>query len=263
VKTKSDHLKLVGKNGGLPGWRKAIRFLFRASLVIAIILLIRHGETYFRVSEIRVDGAGDIPSADIISAGRIREGMNIFLFREEKIADNIMNQFPHIKTVGVSRELPDSVLISLVERSPIGHIMTADGFWLIDEDMICFKQNIEESGEHPLITGIPAELVIPGTLLRCPARRTALSTFFAAWPETGGLEIEKIDLTYSYNLVVHTVDGLEIWLGDGKEMAYKLNLVQQSIPYIFSESGTRLDVRSGSRLVVSRNSLNSEKEVDP
>ena len=263
MKSKRDHLKLVNDSGRKPVWKKAIRFFFNLTVIVALILLLIHTEAYFRINKIDIEGLGDLTTAEISDAGGIRKGMSIFLLQEQKIADDIMRQFPHLKSVVISRNLPDSVVITLTDRIAAGYILTADGYWLIDRDGVCFASAAEPEEGYPLISGIESEMVVPGAPLACPIRREVLQKYFAYWPGDTGLEAAEINLNESYNLVVYTVDGLQIWFGDGRNMDTKLALVQQSLPHIVSEPETHLDVRSGKRLVVSKNAVNVEKEVDP
>lgn len=263
MKPKKDHLKLVSDSGKKPAWKKAIRFLFNLVVIAALILLLKHTEAYFRINNIDIEGLGDLTTAEISEAGRIRKGMSIFLLQEQKIAEDIKRQFPHLKSVVISRNLPDSVVITLTDRVAAGYILTADGYWMIDRDGVCFASAVETVEGYPLISGIEGEMVIPGAPLACSIRREVLQKYFASWPGDTGLEAAEINLNESYNLVVHTVDGLQIWFGDGRDMDTKLALVQQSLPHLVAHPETHLDVRSGKRLVVSKSAVNAEKEVEP
>ena len=263
VKRKSDHLKLMKKSGNLPVWKKVTRFLFRLVLAVALLVLLRYGETFFRVDAISVEGAEALSSGEIIAASGIREGISIFLLQEQKISEKIRKQCPRIKEVELNRNLPDAVVITVSERMPVGYVITTDGFWLIDLDAFCFAHAAESTGAYPLISGVADELVIPGALLDCPIRREALQRFFAAWTEGATLEIAEINLEDQYNLIICTVEGQEIWLGDGRDMVSKIALIERSIPYINADSGTHLDVRSGKRLVAAKSALKIVKEVDP
>ena len=263
VKRKSDHLKLVKKSRNLPVWKKVTRFLFRLVLAAVLLVLLRYGETFFRVDEISVEGAEAFSSEEIIAASGIREGISIFLLQEQKISEKIRKQFPRIKEVKLNRNLPDAAVITVSERIPVGYVITTDGFWLIDQNAFCFANAAESTGAYPLISGITEELVIPGALLDCPIRREALQRFFAAWTEGIALEIAEINLDDRYNLIIYTDEGQEIWLGDGRDMESKIALIERSIPYINLDSGTHLDVRSGKRLVAAKSALKIVKEVDP
>lgn len=263
MKRKNDHLKLVKKRTGQPGWKRGLRFIFRLAIIAALILLLRQGETYFRINDIRVEGTLELSFAEVITATGIQKGTSIFMLKEKAIAQRIQEQLPRVKKVELTRSLPDTVIVNIEERIPAGYVMTADGFWLIDRDAVCFAYLAEPVDNYPYITGIDRKLVIPGAPLDCRFRQEALQSFFAAWNGSSWLEIKQIDLADNYNLIIYTTEELEIWLGGGEEMEYKLKLVQQSIPHITVEAGTRLDVRSGNRLVVSSSAVVKEKEVEP
>jgi cell division septal protein FtsQ len=263
VKAKKDHLKLVSNSDRKPVWKKAIRVMFNLIVIAALILLLKHTEAYFRIDRIDVEGLGELTMGEISEAAGIRKGMSIFLLQEQRIAENIMQHFPHVKSVTVSRNLPDSVVITLTDRIAAGYILTADGYWLVDRDVVCFASAAEPVEGYPLISGIEGEMVVPGAPLACPIRREVLQKYFTYWPGDTGLEAAELNLNESYNLVVHTVDGLQIWFGDGRNMDSKLALVKQSLPHIVADPETHLDVRSGKRLVVSKSAVNTEKEVEP
>ncbi len=263
MKQKNDHIKLLKKRSEQPRWKKALRFLFRLTLLAAIFLLISHAETYFRINEIEVKGAGEISAEEIIFAGQVSKGKSIIFLREEKIAERIKNEFPVVKSVEINRILPDKISLVIDERSPVGFIITADGFWLMDSNTVPFAYQSEKPDGYPLIKGIEGKLVIPGFPLDCQVRRKTLSNFFSAWSEKRIFEIEKLDITESYNLVVYTAEELEIWLGDSRKMENKLELVELSMPYLAENSKVRLDVRSGNRLVLSSSVMTDQKGVDP
>ena len=260
---KKDHLKLIQKSGKMSPLKKAIRLIFRLVLLLAILLLLKNGEAFFRINEIRVEGAGLVPAADIIEASGIKKGKNMFMLKESTISDKIQKHFPRVEKVEIDRFLPDTIVISITERTLAGYILTDDGLWLIDQDAFCFASAAEPGSDYPLLVGVADELIVPGAYLGCPVRREALVNLFTIWPGQAELELVKINLSDRDNLIVHTVKDLEIWLGDGKEMESKVILIQHSIPYINSNPGTHLDVRSGKRLVVSKNAVISEKEVEP
>jgi hypothetical protein len=103
---------------------------------------------------------------------------------------------------------------------------------------------------------------MPGEPLACSSRRETLSNFFTNWAGSELLDIETMDFSDRFNLVIFTKEGWEIWLGDGKNMGTKLLLVSESIPLIDGDASVRLDVRSGKRLVASGSTMISEKEVE-
>lgn len=260
---KSDHLQLVQQNGQLPRWKRALRLLFRLTLLTALIFLIKYGETFFRVGEITVTGAGEITAEAILKAGGLKPGISIFFLQETRIAESIVRQYPEIKSVEIERKLPDTLLVNVAERVQAAYLLTAAGYWLIDKDAVCFGYVTNPVADYPVISGIEGDLIAPGEQLRCRVRRETLRSFFRSWPGSEMLEIGSMDFSDRYNLVVNSAEGLEIWLGDAKDMDYKLLLVRETIPHLGDITQARLDVRSGKRLVVSGSSLVEESGVGP
>lgn len=260
---KREHLRLVGRGGGEPGWKKLVRFIFRLALVLLLLLLVRTGDAYFRVKTIRVVGAVTASPAAVAAAGGIAEGMSMILFREEMAAERITGQLPQVKSARVSRELPHTVIINVDERVPAAYVAVGNGFWLIDSEAVAIFFSRQAEGPYPLIDGIDEKLIVPGLPLGCPSRQKILQAFFSAWPGGLDLELEKINLSSTYNLVLHVAGGPEIWLGDGSNMDQKLYLVGQGLPHVADTAPARLDVRSANRLVVTGRAHILEEGVDP
>ncbi len=262
---KYDHLKLVEKNNRPSAWKRFSRFLIKAFILAGLLVLLWQGESYFRVTAIRVEGANELKTEEILQAGGISKGMSIFMIGEGDISSRIKEQLPRVEKIAIRRDLPDTVVIEIKERSPAGYVMTADGFWLIDDQAVVMAYRDEPQKNYPLISGIDGRKVIPGFTIDCPARAEALVNFFSGWSGKGELAIERLDLQESYNLIAYTVDGLEIWFGEGKDLSYKMQLIEESLPYIDPDTEARLDVRCGKRLVVSGSAVTEKKgrEVDP
>jgi cell division protein FtsQ len=263
VAKKNDHLQLVQQNKQLPRWKKALRLLIRLALFAALAYLLQYGESFFRISEITVTGDSEITADEILKAGEIEKGMSIILLQEAKIVESIVGQYPEIKSVVIERKLPDTLLVSVTERVQAAYLLTADGYWLIDEDAVCFGFATDPAADYPVISGVENDLVVPGEHLRCEVRRETLRSFFRSWSGNELLGINSMDFSDRYNLVVSSAEGFEIWLGNGKNMDDKLLLVRETIPHIGGDTQARLDVRSGRRLVVSGTSIIEESEVSP
>ena len=263
MKKRSDHLKLVkDKPVHKKRGRKVFRSLLFLALFTALIFLLREGESYFRVTDINVVGAYSVTAEELVRAGGITEGNSIFLIRENEVFEGITSEYPVVKAIEISRTLPDSIVINVLERKPVGYLMTADGFWMIDREAVCFSNSGEPIEGLPLITGVEGKMVVPGYPILCSARRELLKSFFNAGIREDWLEIVQIDLTDSYNLVLHTGEGLEIWVGNAADLEQKLKLVKESLLHLPDDVEAKLDVRSGNRLVVSKKEILGEKEVD-
>ncbi len=259
-----DRLKLVRNKNSPSILKKISRFFLKLVVIALLLMLLKYGESYFRINNITVDGPAAIDrTAEIVAATGIEKGASIFLISEEKVATSVQSKFPFLKEVAVSRTLPDQVNIHVAERMLAAYVESDGGYWLLDGDAHVFSYTNEYNPEYPLVCGLKGEMVLPDSPLNCPFRKDLLQSFFAIWPDKTGLEAATIDLTDNYNLIVHTTDGLEIWFGDARNMESKVKLLQYSIPHFQDKPITHLDVRSGKRLIVSSAAVELEKEVGP
>ncbi len=263
-------MKGTGKNRNLnlkrkeaPGWKRALRTLFRLTLLAGLCILAVHGESYFTITEIRVTGDSAVPTADIISVSGAENSHNIFMLREKKAIQQIKDKYPQLETVEVTRSLPGSVLIRVTERVPVATVMTADGYWLIDKNTVCFDLSAEQDQAYPLITGLDGSIGAPGLPLSCSVRAKLLREFFTLWAGKEFATLKELDLSSSYNLIIYTTDQMEIWLGDSSSLEKKLLLVESSLPYLQKDGQIKLDVRSGSRLIVAGSVAIMDEEVEP
>lgn len=259
---KRDHLKLVQNKNHPPAWKRALRFLGRLVLVSGLVLVLWQADAFFRIAQVQVQGAVELSVDEILKAAEISEGMNIFFLREAEAAARITAALPRVRQAEIKRILPDEVEITVQERQPAAYVMTADGLWLIDQLAVSFAYSSEPEADYPVISGIDGIMVIPGAPINCRERRAALQNLFSSLAAGDAPEIERIDLSDSYNLIVYTADGLEIWFGEGKDLDNKLELVKRSLPYIDPAAEERLDVRCGRRLVVSGRAVREEDEQE-
>ncbi len=264
MQRKKDHLKLVKKKKEGPVWKKITRFLVRLALILGFLFLIYQVEPFFRISEVKVQGAEEVEKDDIINAAEINRGMSIIFFRDKHIIARIQEQLPRVKQVEINRNLPDTVVIKIDERKPAAYVMADNCFWPIDVQAVCLGCSDQPAEHLPLVVGIEGEMFVPGFPIDCRDRRESLKSLFLYLSGEDALDIKKIEMAESYNLVVYTVDGLEIWLGKGEDLDYKLDLIKKSIPFIDPTAEARLDVRCGKRVVVSGSAVSPKQEgVDP
>jgi hypothetical protein len=263
VKATTSGRNLNLKRKEMPGWKRALRTLFRLALLAAFCALAIHGESYFTITEIRVIGESTVPAAEIIEVSGADRLRNIFMLQEKKAVQQLKEKYPQLETVEVIRNLPGSIQIKIAERVPVATVITADGYFLIDKNTVCFDLSARQDQDYPLITGLDGSLGAPGLPLKCPVRAKLLKDFFAIWADNKFTEIKKLDISSSYNLIIHSADQMEIWLGDGAALEKKLQLVESSLPYLQQDGHIKLDVRSGSRLVVAGSVAVSDGEVQP
>jgi cell division protein FtsQ len=109
------------------GWLAgALIALTLAAMVVAAVfspvLALRH---------VVVDGTDRLDAADLVDAVDGQLGTPLALLDETRIRTEL-SEFPLIRSYVSELVPPDTILIHIVEREPVGLIATADGFELVD-----------------------------------------------------------------------------------------------------------------------------------
>ena len=89
------------------------------------------------------------------------KGSNIFKLDIADMANKLRNN-PWIKDVSVRRELPSSIAINIVERTPAVYINSKNGLYLSDEEGIFIRRKRGSSFGLPVVYGISLEGTVTG-----------------------------------------------------------------------------------------------------
>jgi cell division septal protein FtsQ len=144
----------------------------------------------FTVKKVEIK-AGEVITPQLVREyTRIREGMNIFAVDVADIRSRFLEQCPNVKTMTISRQLPDTVRIEVVERRPIAR-MGHGGRFVVDSEGCVFVLHGKRLEGLPVITGYHQDLR-PGDRVRktCLA---ALQVLDACDNPRLGLSVEAIN----------------------------------------------------------------------
>jgi cell division protein FtsQ len=118
----------------------------------------RHATTsdYFAVDDIRVDGNKQLSRTEVLAAGRIEAGMNIFSVDVDEVAARLLTH-PWIADAGAARRLPRSLSIEVVERK-VEAMVLFDVPYLVDDSGEVFKRWVTgDPLPRPIVTGFTRE----------------------------------------------------------------------------------------------------------
>jgi cell division protein FtsQ len=219
----------------------------------------------YRLSTIAIRTDGTLQRDQILKAGGLQEGLNIFSVNLAQIHDRLQ-QLSQVDEVQVERKMPNEIDITITERKPIAWItdekeisdpFQSDVAFLIDARGVLMKERklLPEYLGLPLITGCTTESLEPGKIVQSVEAKAALELLrlsAASFMQTR-FQIREIDLSKGYCLVVtdknHTrvtvgFDQLEkqiqrleqflVYADDSKREIETVNLlVQRNIPVTF------------------------------
>lgn len=135
--------------------------------------------SYFSVREFVVLGNARVPEEEIVArAGQTAS--NIFAFDLDK-SSLLIETSPWIESASASRQLPDTIVLRVIERVPVAFTPVGDAMWLVDRYGRILG---EDDGSWPDLVALtgPAQSVTPGQFLTDAAYIWGLRVFSCLGP---------------------------------------------------------------------------------
>ena len=122
------------------------------------------GRVGFSLNEVYVYGRNNTESQRLLEQIQLKKGDSVLKFSPDEIRDNI-KQISWVKDVVVQRKLPDSIHISIEERTPIALWQHRQKHYLVDVDgVIISDKNIQSYVHLPVVVGSDAPSHAPKLL---------------------------------------------------------------------------------------------------
>lgn len=228
--------------------RGSFGFLYKLLSTLVICAAIIAALTlFFRVDNVIVTGQQRYTDAEVVAATGVELGDNLYLMDKNRVAENILNQLPYVETIRISRKLPDTLLVEVVECGrPMA--MVQDGYtWLISaRGKIVEQTNPLAADNYGIIDG--CELLAPsvGTKIALAteyaSQQNSLLSLLAALEAAG--ELENVDAIHLEDLSMLTMDYIgrfTIQMPYEADYARKLRALRQ----ILDDSGAIQDNMTG------------------
>lgn len=135
-----------------------IFFFFISSLITLFISL-----PVFRINKAIVEGNNLLSSKDVLQFAKVPYGEKIFLYDFKKIRENIL-QMPAVLDSRISRKLPDTLKLIVIERKIIAVVLFKGRPLFIDKEGIILnakdiKLNFPNVEDLPVIVGLNANRI--------------------------------------------------------------------------------------------------------
>ena len=253
-------LKILGR--GLAAVFGAVLAVLALALVSVFLLvgyLYVSKSDYFAVKKVNISGLSRISRDEILAAAGLDHPVNIWLFDSDQAA-LALSSLSWLDTARVSKAMPDTVTIDIVEHRP-GILASLGRLYYLNDEGRPFKAL--EPGENPNLV-IVSGLTEDELLSRSPGVVTGLSEIFSLVEVLAARQDEfRLDLISEINydavrgLTVFARRGeLEVKVGFGayEEKFRRLNRVEahlkqrgqfEDLAYINLEASPRVIVRPG------------------
>jgi cell division protein FtsQ len=139
-------------------------------LKLVVLILLGIGIYYFLTSDLfdiqvlTVENNKYYTAQQIISLAEAKTGGNLFEISTSDMKDNLLED-PYIKSVKVSRKLPDQIIFTVLERYEAAAIPYGNHYIIIDnEGMVLRQTDVEQT--LTLLIGMTLSNIEPGTPLQ-------------------------------------------------------------------------------------------------
>lgn len=216
---------------------------------------------FFSLQNIEVSGNISLQPQEIIEFSGLERGENIFRL-DAITAVNRIEMCPTVKTAGVRRRLPATIMFSIIERQPSALVVGQDGFIAIDIEAVYLEKVKDPQNWHlPLISGINVEQdARPGSDLATEGLNAALE--LTTMLDQKFLEnVAEIMAPSSLSLSLKTMQGVEVRFGEPLDLERKIGVMQSLLmengSIINSDTVEYIDLRYNTSPVIKRKELNS------
>jgi cell division protein FtsQ len=205
------------------------------------------------IKEIVVRTGKRVSENEVRRLANLSEGDNILAFRLRGCVAAI-EIHPWVKRAAVMRELPDRVVIEVVERETAAQISLGALYYVDDEGEIFKKVLPGETVDYPVFTGLTLREAVEDKDQVAPLIKLGLSVISVArdamiLPEA---ELSEVRLDRGAGVtVVRASDGLRLVLGRG-DMAEKWRRAERALVELGSEAAkvAELDLNYENRVTV-------------
>lgn len=228
----------IWKKGGIPMWG---RMLVSVAVILLFMLV------FFRVDRFEVSGNVRYTQEEVAAASGITEGDVLMGVNKTQTAGKILTGLPYVQQVRISKALPGTVRFEIVECGADVAVRSDSGrIWLMtSEGKLLERLDEEAETAYPVIEGTALLLPVPGDeavfddLARGEAAMDVLEAVWAAGLESG---IQKIDVSDLTQITVTYLERLEVQLGSGTDLAYKLQYMKAAAAQLDASDSGVLDL---------------------
>lgn len=149
-----------GRKGSTGG---AVLYVTMA-VAFVLIAVITAMALFFKITEIRVEGAVTYTADRIITASGIERDTSVFFLNASSAQRGIRSALPYVDTVKVTRKLPGTVVITVTETSAAAYAASGGKYYLFDVT----GRILEETSSVPAVTelrgAVPVEPAVGKSL---------------------------------------------------------------------------------------------------
>lgn len=176
--------------------KKIKRIILVTLLLVSILITLCLKLPFFNIKYIKVKGNNNITQSEIIKASKIYVNNNIFYINinksEKKIEEN-----SYINDAKITRKLPNTIIINIVERNAKFYIDKEDGKYVLDNNAVLLeKRKSVETMKLVKIDGLELQNAKNGESLENIKDNKRKVDFLKQLSDLMDRAIKKLNITY-------------------------------------------------------------------
>ena len=243
------HNRRRRRRGSLGPLMRVLSVLLTAVAIVAALTL------FFKVDQVVVSGNDRYSRETILAASGVSEGDNLFLINKYDAAARITEALPYVESVRLSRKLPGTLRINIVECSDPAGIQQDGHCWLISPEGKLVDSPAEAPNGCPMVVGLSLADPQVGSLAAVPEEQSGdLARLLELLRQlrSKGMTDQIGEIRFEESgIVLRYQDRLDVYLDREDDFAYRLRYLAAVLEKLEeNETGTiRWDAEGSARFI--------------
>jgi cell division protein FtsQ len=200
---------------GSVGRRRVIALLLLVPIAAATAAWAITYTPLFEARHIRVEGAVSLRPDAVRSMAGIEPSTNVFHLQTEAVAASLLSD-PWIASASVQRDLPDTIVVSIVEREPVGMIDATGEPSILASDGTILPASTATTSAVDALPKVQAALGTPDE-----AQRTAAAALLGALDPVVAHRVSELSVGQDLGTSLTLRDGVTVDAGTPGDEAQK------------------------------------------
>ncbi len=228
-----DEARSIGKKkqSKVRKLRRKLAFFALSFVVICVgVLLVL--TVFFKINAINITGEKFYSNQQVIGSADIEIGDNLFSVNEKKLNEILAKELPYIKSIKLTRKLPDTLNIQVNLTREAAALINGDGYLLVDATGKVLDKNASMLRENvAVVSGVKVKKAQEGSLVELNSDEVTRDfiTIISTLEESGFVGITEISLSAKNEFKLIYEDRITIKLGTMENLAVKLQRAKVAI----------------------------------
>lgn len=198
-----------------------------AFLIMTFIAAFLAVTIFFKIDSIEVTATEHYTEDELISASGIEIGDNLFTFRTSKVEKELLEKYPYLASVSVTRSLPSTLVIKAVDSVPAAAVnLASGGYCLIDENGKLLEQASTVPEGIPTVTGVTVSDMAEGKYLTDNSKSEILVDITKVLKEKNIISnVNFINVSYITDVRMGYLGRLDVRLGQADKLKEKIQML--------------------------------------